>query len=66
MASRFFHRLRALADYRTIPVAIVTGDYFLDERVCAELHRLGAAISLKPLWLEDLVALARSLVEVRH
>src|ERR671926_1819364 len=32
----FLRRLRALEEQRTTPVAIVTGDYFLDEAVSTE------------------------------
>ena len=60
----FLRRLRARAEQRTTPVAIVTGDYFLDDSVSAELHELGAELRFKPLWLEDLVGLARNLLKV--
>ena len=50
----------------TTPVAIVTGDYFLDDSVSAELRQLGAELRFKPLWLEDLVGLARNLLKVTH
>ena len=43
-------------------VAIVTGDYFLPDPITQELTSLGAAIRFKPLWLEDLIALAKTLV----
>jgi hypothetical protein len=46
-------------------VAIVTGDYFLEEAVSTELRRLGAEVKFKPMWLEDLVGLARTLLEPR-
>ena len=62
----FLRRLRSDADQRAIPVAIVTGDYFLDEAVSTELHELGAELRFKPLWLEDLVGLARNLLKVTH
>ena len=51
---------------RPIPVAIVTGDYFLDDSVSSELQALGAELRFKPLWLEDLVGLARNLLKVTH
>ena len=60
----FLRRLRHNAEQRTTPVAIVTGDYFLDEAVSAELRELGAELRFKPLWLEDLVGLARDLLRV--
>jgi DNA-binding response OmpR family regulator len=62
----FLRRLRARDEQRTTPVAIVTGDYFLDDTVSAELHALGAELRFKPLWLEDLVGLARNLLKVTH
>jgi DNA-binding response OmpR family regulator len=62
----FLRRLRAQDDMRTTPVAIVTGDYFLDDAVSAELHELGAELRFKPLWLEDLVGLARNLLGAPH
>ena len=62
----FLRRLRAHDDQRTTPVAIVTGDYFLDESVSNELQELGAELRFKPLWLEDLVGLAHSLLRVTH
>jgi DNA-binding response OmpR family regulator len=62
----FLRRLRAFDDQRNTPVAIVTGDYFLDDAVSTELHELGAELRFKPLWLEDLVGLARNLLKVTH
>ena len=63
---RFLRRLRADGEQRDVPVAIVTGDYFLDQDVSTELQQLGTEVKFKPLWLEDLVGLARSLVKVGH
>ena len=62
----FLRRLRAIAQQRETPVAIVTGDYFLDESVSSELQQLGAELKFKPIWLEDLVDLARTLLKVAH
>jgi len=62
----FLRRLRAHHDQRATPVAIVTGDYFLDDTVSDELRELGAELRFKPLWLEDLVGLARNLLKVTH
>ena len=62
----FLKRLRALDSSRQVPVAVVTGDYFLDEQVSSELRQLGAELTFKPLWLEDLVGLAKSLLKVTH
>ncbi|PYQ98465.1 MAG: hypothetical protein DMF94_19595 [Acidobacteria bacterium] len=62
----FLRRLRARDGQRSTPVAIVTGDYFLEDSVSTELRELGAQLRFKPLWLEDLVGLARNLLKVTH
>ncbi len=62
----FLRRLRSRDAQRHTPVAIVTGDYFLDDSVSNELQQLGAHLRFKPLWLEDLVGLARTLLKVSH
>jgi DNA-binding response OmpR family regulator len=59
---QFLRLIRARPDLVEVPVAIVTGDYFLGETTAMELKSLGASVRFKPLWLEDLVALARALV----
>lgn len=59
---QFLRRLRALPHLIEVPVAIVTGDYFLSDPITQELKSLGASIRFKPLWLEDLIALAKTLV----
>jgi len=62
----FLRRLRQHDQHRATPVAIVTGDYFLDDAISAEVSELGAQLRFKPLWLEDLVALAHELLQVTH
>jgi DNA-binding response OmpR family regulator len=62
----FLRHLRSKDEQRSTPVAIVTGDYFLDDAVSTELRQLGAELRFKPLWLEDLVGLARNLLKVTH
>lgn len=62
----FLRRLRSQIDQRATPVAIVTGDYFLEDAVANELRELGAELRFKPLWLEDLVGLAHNLLKVTH
>ena len=62
----FLKRLRASEGDRRTPVAVVTGDYFLDEQLSAELRQLGAELKFKPLWIEDLISLAHSLLKVTH
>ena len=63
---RFLRRLRADDIQRDVPVAIVTGDYFLEDETAAELRQLGAEVKFKPLWLDDLVGLARNLLKVTN
>ena len=60
---QFLRMLRAKDTLQKMPVAIVTGDYFLDDAVSRELRGLGAEVRFKPLWLEDLLALARNLLK---
>src|SRR2546423_15079817 len=60
------YRLRAAETDRQTPVVIVTGDQCLDDAVIRELKDLGAEVKFKPLWLEDLVGGARSLVPARR
>jgi DNA-binding response OmpR family regulator len=59
---QFLRRIRSKPHLVAVPVAIVTGDYFLAEPIQQELEALGASVRYKPMWLEDLVTLARSLV----
>ena len=62
----FLRRLRATDQQRLTPVAIVTGDYFLEDEISNELRQLGAELRFKPMWLEDLVGLARNLLGATH
>jgi two-component system, chemotaxis family, chemotaxis protein CheY len=59
---QFLRTLRSKPHLVDIPVAIVTGDYFLADPIKHELTALGASLRYKPLWLEDLVALAKTMV----
>ncbi len=59
---QFLRTVRSKPHLVDVPVAIVTGDYFLAESIQHELKSLGASIRFKPLWLEDLIALAKTLV----
>jgi len=58
----FMRRLRAQERDRHIPVAIITGDYAMDETLSRELQELGAIIFFKPLWIGDLVAVVERLL----
>jgi two-component system, OmpR family, response regulator PrrA len=59
---QFLWMVRAKPHLVEVPVAIVTGDYFLTDPVLNELKTLGASIRYKPLWLEDLIVLAKTMV----
>ena len=59
---QFLRLIRQRPALLNVPVAIVTGDYFLSDPIQHELRALGASIRFKPLWLEDLIALAKTLV----
>ena len=59
-------RLRTQQNHCRTPVAVVTGDHFLDDSVCAEIRQLGAELKFKPLWLEELVGVARNLLQLTH
>ena len=56
--------IRAIAGLAQTPVAIVTGDYYLAEDQSEEIRALGAELRYKPLWLDELVTLARDLLSV--
>ncbi len=60
---RFLELLRATPELRDTKVAIVTGDYFVDDHLTEQLETLGASVRFKPLWLDDLVTIARGLTE---
>ena len=62
----FLRRLRAQHALQKTPVAIITGDYFLDDAESDELRELGAELRFKPMWLEELVTLTRTLLKVTH
>lgn len=58
--------LRSLRSEKThshVPVAVITGNYFIDECVAAELNQLGTRIYFKPVWEDDLVRIVGELLE---
>src|SRR5688572_5477278 len=59
---QFLRQVRARPHLVEIPVAIVTGDYFLPESIQQEVRRLGASLKFKPLFMEELLLLAKALV----
>jgi len=56
--------IRGISGLAQTPVAIVTGDYYLAESQSEEIRALGAELRYKPLWLDELVTLARELLTV--
>jgi DNA-binding response OmpR family regulator len=54
--------LRAIPGMQHTPVTIVTGDYYLAESQTNEIRALRADVRFKPLWLEELVGLARDML----
>ncbi|HLG53781.1 MAG TPA: response regulator [Vicinamibacterales bacterium] len=56
--------IRAVPGLAHTPVAIVTGDYYLADAQSEEIRALGAELRYKPLWLDELVTLARELLTV--
>jgi CheY-like chemotaxis protein len=61
-ALQFLRAVRLIPALADTPVAIVTGDYYLDEYQELELQALGAQLHYRPLWLGELVTLARELL----
>ena len=61
----FLRRLRACDGYRDTPVAVVTGDYSLDDTLGTELDQLGARVAFKPLLVAELVDLTSRLLAGR-
>jgi CheY-like chemotaxis protein len=56
--------IRAIPGLASTPVAIVTGDYGLEDDMRDEITALGAELRFKPIWIEELVTLARELLRV--
>lgn len=44
------------------PVALLTGDYFIDEDRANEFAALGAEIHFKPVWESDLLRILRTML----
>lgn len=62
----FLYRLRAHEAHRNIPVAIITGDSCVDDPALQEMHDLDAEVVFKPIWIEEVVSVTRSLLEKRR
>jgi DNA-binding response OmpR family regulator len=59
----YLRRLRAIPQKQPVPVAILTGDYFMDDDVARELQELGARIHFKPVWEDDLHRIVEGLIK---
>ena len=62
----FLYRLRAHDAHKHIPVAIITGDSCIDDPVLQEMRDLNAEVLFKPIWLDEVVNVTRSLLEKRR
>jgi DNA-binding response OmpR family regulator len=62
----FLYRLRARESSRHIPVAIITGDSCVDDPALQEMHDLEADVHFKPIWLEEVLTVTRTLLQRRR
>jgi DNA-binding response OmpR family regulator len=62
----FLYRLRAHDAHKHIPVAIITGDSCVDDPAMQEMRELDAQVLFKPIWLDEVVSVTRSLLEKRR
>jgi DNA-binding response OmpR family regulator len=53
----FVRQVRQRLSDVEMPVAMMTGDYLVDDSVTSELRALGTPLYFKPLWAEDLLAI---------
>jgi DNA-binding response OmpR family regulator len=61
----FLEQLRGRRELCDVPVAIATGDYLIADAVIERAKGLGADVHFKPLWLDDLIAIVRALLDGR-
>ena len=59
----FVRRLRGLETGQHTPVAVITGDYFVEDAILNVLRGFGVKLYFKPLWFEDLVRITNDLVQ---
>ncbi len=62
----FLYRLRAQDAHRHTPVAIITGDSCIDDPSMTELHDLEAEVLFKPIWLDEVISVTRSMLARRR
>jgi CheY-like chemotaxis protein len=58
----FLYRLRIDPDLRDVPVAVITGDRWLDKDSLVELRALGAEVWHKPLSADQVINIADDLL----
>jgi DNA-binding response OmpR family regulator len=58
----FLRRLRTNRRHASVPVALVTGDYLIDEQLAHAVTARGARIFFKPLWEDDLLRIVTEMV----
>jgi len=54
--------LRDLPGLAHVPVALVSGDLYVSDEQAEVLRSLGAVVHFRPMWLGELVGVARELV----
>jgi DNA-binding response OmpR family regulator len=62
----FLYRLRAQIAHRHTPVAIITGDSCIDDPAMTELHNLEAEVLFKPIWIDEVISVTRSMLARRR
>lgn len=55
-------QIRETSGLAAVPIAIITGDYLVDDHMVREIETLAARLHFKPLWEEDLIRLVDELV----
>jgi DNA-binding response OmpR family regulator len=55
-------REREINGHRT-PIAVITGDYLLDDSIRVRLRELQTDLYFKPLWLNDLLQIVDKLLD---
>ena len=59
----FLRELRAREKQHHIPVAIITGDYFIEDTTACAIRELDADLYFKPVLLEELVDITEKLLQ---
>lgn len=62
----FMRKVRSRSGRQPLSMALMTGDYFIDDRVTDELEALHVPLHFKPLWEEDILRIVESLAGARE